>query len=83
MAGGHHEVEGPITEKVIVLDLLKAFPDAEGIIQKHLGQRCFSIPGSKTESIEFLAAMHHYHVHLLLADLNKICTHAPSKVGHF
>ena len=37
MAGGHHEIEGPITEKVIVLDLLKAFPDAEGIIQKHLG----------------------------------------------
>jgi len=83
MAGGHHDIEGPITEKVIILDLLKAFPDAEGVIKKHLGPRCFSIPGSKTESLEFLAAMHDYHVALILADLNKLCTNPPAKTGHF
>ena len=83
MAGGHHDIEGPITEKVIILDLLNAFPDAEGIIKKHLGSRCFSIPGSKTESLEFLAAMHDYHVALILADLNKLCTNPPAKTGHF
>ncbi len=72
-----------ITDKVIVGDLLKICPDAEEIFKKHLGSLCLTIPGAKTESIEFLAAMHDYHAYILLEDINSVCKVLPPKIGHF
>ena len=86
MAGGHdekHHHDRVITGKIIVKDLLNACPQAEEVIKRHLGRAALSIPGSKTESIEFLAAMYDYHEEDLLQELNQVCRTAPSKVGHF
>ncbi len=77
------KIEGPITGKVIIEDLLEVCPEAEEVIKKHLGELALTIPGARTESIEFLAAMHDYHEEPLLEDLNKVCKKAPPKVGHF
>lgn len=86
MAGhghNHHEVEGVITGKVVVSDLLQACPQAEAVLIKHLGKKAIIVPGAKTETIEFLCAMNDYHEYILVAELNEVCKQAPSKVGHF
>ena len=83
MAGGHKKIDGPVNGKVIIKDLLEVCPEAEEVFKKHLGPLCLSIPGSRTESIEFLAAMYDYHEEPLLEDLNKVCKSPPPKVGHF
>ncbi len=79
----HHGPTGPITEKMIVSDIIHTCPQAEVIITKHLGRAALFMPGSKCESLEFLAAMNDYHVNLILDELNEICLVAPAKVGHF
>lgn len=79
----HHHVEGVITGKVIVSDLLHACPQAEAVLIKHLGKAAISVPGARTEAIEFLCAMNDYHEDILVAELNEVCKKAPSKVGHF
>jgi hypothetical protein len=80
---GHEHHDWVITGKVIVEDLLNACPQAEHVFKKHLGENALAIPGAKTEAIEFLAAMHDYHEHILLEELNEVCTTAPRKTGHF
>ncbi|MBE9528875.1 MAG: hypothetical protein IME99_06520 [Proteobacteria bacterium] len=79
----HHGPTGPITDKMIVGDIIHTCPQAEVIIKKHLGRAALFMPGSRAESIEFLAAMNDYHVHLILDELNEICYVAPEKIGHF
>lgn len=79
----HHEEEGVITGKVIVSDLLKACPQAEAVLIKHLGRAAIAVPGARTEAIEFLCAMNDYHEYILVAELNEVCKMSPSKVGHF
>jgi len=86
MAGhGHtnHEEEGAITGKVVVNDLLQVCPQAEAILIKHLGKAAIAVPGSRTETIEFLCAMNDYHLYIILPELNEVCKVPPSKVGHF
>lgn len=80
---GHHHAEGLITGKMIIQDVLAVCPQAEAIFIKHLGPRALSVPGAKTEAIEFLAAMNDYHEHILLEELNQVCKIAPGKAGHF
>ncbi len=72
-----------INEKVVINDLLHACPQAEEILIKYLGRHAMCMPGSKTETIEFLAAMNDTHVHPILEELNQVCKVAPSKFGHF
>ncbi len=79
----HHGPTGPITDKMIVGDIIHTCPEAEVIIKKHLGSAALFMPGSKAESIEFLAAMNDYHVNTILDEINEICYVAPEKVGHF
>lgn len=86
MAGNHgHDdhKDWVVTEKVVISDLLNTCPQAEEIIRKHLGPRALCIPGAKTETIEFLSAMHDYHCHYILEEINQVCKTAPSKFGHF
>ncbi|HBO84060.1 MAG: hypothetical protein A2073_01745 [Deltaproteobacteria bacterium GWC2_42_11] len=86
MAGKHHhkvEGEGIINGKMIVGEVVEANQKAEDVFKKHLGEYCLSIPGSRTESIEFLAAMHDCHEEPLLEELNRVCKKAPPKMGHF
>lgn len=79
----HHEEEGVITGKMIVMDILKACPQAEAVIIKHLGPLALSMPGARTEALEFLAAMNDYHEYKLLEELNQVCKVRPRKAGHF
>lgn len=79
----HHKIEGIINGKMIVREVIEVNPKAEDVFKKHLGKSCLSLPGSKTESIEFLAAMNDYHEEPLVTDLNKVCKKAPPKTGHF
>ena len=79
----HHEVKGVINGKMIVSDVLHVCPQAREVFLKHLGTLCLSMPGSTTETIEFLAAMNDYHESILVAELNEVCKKAPSKAGHF
>lgn len=81
--GKHHHEEGLITGKMIIQDVLQVCPQAEAVFKKHLGENALSIPGAKTEAIEFLAAMNDYHEDILLAELNQVCKIAPPKAGHF
>lgn len=84
MAGKHdNRTDGIINGKMIVGDVIKANPAAEGVLKKHLGELCLSLPGARTESIEFLAAMNDYHEEPLLEDLNRVCKKTPPKTGHF
>lgn len=78
-----HSIDLVITEKVVIKDLLHACPQAEEVIKKYLGKSALSIPGAKTETIEFLAAMHDSHVHPIVEELNQVCKVKPPKVGHF
>ncbi|MFQ5465453.1 MAG: hypothetical protein ACE5EI_05955 [Thermodesulfobacteriota bacterium] len=84
---GHHGDEDTatlvITEKVVIEDLLQACPQAEAVLRKYLGSRALCVPGSKTETIEFLAAMHDTHVHPIIDELNEVCKVKPLKLGHF
>lgn len=80
---GDHDVKGAITEKMIVKDIIHACPQADKIIRKHLGSAALAMPGSLTESLEFLAAMNDYHTHVILKELNEVCQIPPSKTGHF
>ncbi len=75
--------QGVITEKMIVKDIIDACPAAEMVIKKHLGAAALMIPGSKVESLEFLAAMNDYHVTKILLELNEVCRSGPKKEGHF
>ncbi|HHL40412.1 MAG TPA: hypothetical protein ENJ37_07890 [Deltaproteobacteria bacterium] len=79
----HCKVKGPITEKVVIKDLVEVCPEAVDIIKKHLGENCLSFPGSQTETIEFLAAMNDSHPYALLDELNETCKTPPKKTGHF
>ena len=82
--GNHYDgAQGVITGKVIIKELLQACPQAADVIRKHLGPMALSIPGSETEAIEFLAAMHDYHEDKLLQEINQVCKQPPVKVGHF
>lgn len=81
--GGKKHEEGAVTGKMIVEDLLLACPQAEVVITKHLGPLALSVPGSRTEAIEFLCAMNDYHEEILLAELNEVCKKPPHKAGHF
>jgi hypothetical protein len=72
-----------ITDKVVISDLLQACPQAEEILIKYLGRRALCMPGSKTETLEFLSAMNDIHIHALLEELNEVCKIAPTKTGHF
>jgi hypothetical protein len=83
MAGGHDDEKGVITEKMIIKDIIHACPQAETVIKKHLGAAALSVPGSWTESLEFLAAMNDYHTAIILKELNQVCKVTPSKTGHF
>lgn len=83
MSADHNRVEGPITEKVIISDLLEVCPEAEGIIGDLLGESALFIPGARTESLEFICAMHDFHYVKLLDALNKVCKVHPGKIGHF
>jgi len=84
MAGKHHNsAEGIITGKMIVGEVIEANPKAADVFKKHLGRYCLSLPGARTESIEFLAAMNDYHEEPLLEALNNVCKKAPAKIGHF
>lgn len=83
MAGKHDTSKYLVTEKVIVQDLLNACPQAEAILKSYMGSGVLCIPGAKTESIEFLAAMHDTHVHDMLDEINQICKIPPKKAGHF
>lgn len=85
MAAGHdsHGPAGVITEKMIVGDIIKACPQARQVLVKHLGEWALKVPGSWTESLDFLAAMNDYHVGLILDELNEVCKIAPQKEGHF
>ncbi len=75
--------EGVITGKMIVRDIIKACPQAEVVIKKHLGAAALAVPGSRVESLEFLVAMNDYHESIILAEINEVCKVAPTKVGHF
>ena len=79
------KIEGPIQGKMIVGDVIELCPEAEEVFKRHLGPYCLTVPGSMTESIEFLVAMHDYHESPLVEDLNKVYkdTPIPSKIGHF
>ncbi|MBI5328816.1 MAG: hypothetical protein HZB80_11105 [Deltaproteobacteria bacterium] len=79
----HNKIEGIINGKMIVGDVIKANSSAESIFKKHLGELCLSLPGSRTETIEFLAAMNDYHEEPLVEDLNRVCEKTPPKTGHF
>lgn len=79
----NHDPKGIITEKVVISDLLNACPQAEEVLRKHLGSGALCMPGAKTETIEFLAAMNDAHVYPILDELNQVCKVKPSKFGHF
>jgi hybrid cluster-associated redox disulfide protein len=60
----------PITQDIVIGELLASYPEALGVIQKHFGSGCFTCPGMKMESIGFGAMMHGLDPVLIVSEIN-------------
>lgn len=61
--------ETKINKDIVIGDLIKAYPEAEKVIEKYFGNGCFSCPGIKMESISFGAMMHGIDPELVVKDI--------------
>lgn len=60
-----------ITKDTLIGDIIKAYPWAEPVIEKHFGRGCFTCPGVKMESIAFGAMMHRLDPEVILRELRE------------
>lgn len=51
-------------------EVIKKYPEARKIFQKHFGKECFNCPESQRETIYFGALMHNKDVEEIIRDLN-------------
>lgn len=60
-----------ITKDTLIGDIIKTYPWAEPVIQKHFGRGCFTCPGMNMESIAFGAMMHKLDPDVILRELHE------------
>lgn len=58
------------TEKTLIGDIIKVYPESAKVFAKHYGAGCFSCPGQATETVEQTAMMHGIEVKTILSDIN-------------
>jgi len=60
------------TKDSLIGDIVKHSPAASKVIEKHLGNGCFTCPGLKVESLSFGALMHNTDPDKILDELNSL-----------
>ncbi len=73
---GHNMV---ITSDMIIADVLRRYPETEGIFRRHLKSACSTCPGANNEDISFGALMHNVNPQALVAELNAAVKNRESK----
>ena len=60
-----------ITKKSSIGEVIKNYPETEGVLKKYFGSGCFTCPGSKMEDIAFGAMMHNMDPEVIVKELNE------------
>ena len=60
-----------ITKKSSIGEVIKNYPETEGVLKKYFGSCCFTCPGSKMEDIAFGAMMHNMDPEVIVKELNE------------
>ncbi|HHT9117840.1 MAG TPA: DUF1858 domain-containing protein [Candidatus Hypogeohydataceae bacterium YC38] len=63
--------EHKITKKSSIGEVIKKYPETEGVLKKYFGSGCFTCPGSKMEDIAFGAMMHNMDPEIIVKELNE------------
>lgn len=63
--------EHKITKKSSIGEVIKKYPETEGVLKKYFGSGCFTCPGSKMEDIAFGALMHNMDPEIIVKELNE------------
>jgi hybrid cluster-associated redox disulfide protein len=63
--------EPKITKKSSIGEVIKKYPETEGVLKKYFGSGCFTCPGSKMEDIAFGAMMHNMDPEIIVKELNE------------
>lgn len=63
--------EPKITKKSSIGEVIKKYPETEGVLKKYFGSGCFTCPGSKMEDIAFGAMMHNMDPEVIVKELNE------------
>lgn len=61
----------PCTGEVRVGSLIKLYPEAKDVFEKHYGKECFTCPGQVYETVEQTARMHNIDPALILREINE------------
>ena len=63
---------GRFNSDMMIGDVIAAHPEAEKIVEKYLGDGCFTCPGMRMESISFGAMMHNVDADAMIKELNEL-----------
>ena len=59
-----------IDKEMNIGEVLKLYPEAREVFQKHFGQGCINCPASRMESISFGALMHNRDANAIVKEIN-------------
>jgi hybrid cluster-associated redox disulfide protein len=60
-----------IDKEMNIGDVLDKYPEAQEVFRRHFGEGCFTCPGSRMETISFVALMHNKDANALVEELNE------------
>lgn len=60
-----------VNKDSIIGEVIREYPGARAVIERHFGNGCFTCPGINMESIGFGSMMHNLDPHKIVDEINK------------
>jgi hybrid cluster-associated redox disulfide protein len=61
-----------VNKESVIGDVIRDYPQAKDVIQKHFGSGCFTCPGINMESIGFGSMMHNLDPQVIVDEINEL-----------